>query len=42
LIVAVAAFGVMLSAGAPRAVRLLLAIPFGLAATGFLQARQKT
>jgi hypothetical protein len=42
LIVAVAAFAIMLAAGAPRATRLLLAIPFGLAATGFLQARQKT
>jgi hypothetical protein len=42
LIVAVAAFGVMLAVGAPRAARLFLAIPFGLAATGFLQARQKT
>jgi hypothetical protein len=42
LIVAVIAFAVMLTLGAPREARLVLAIPFGLAATGFLQARQKT
>jgi hypothetical protein len=42
LIVAVVAFGVMLAMGAPRVTRLLLVLPFGLAATGFLQARQKT
>jgi hypothetical protein len=42
LIVAAIAFGAMLATGAPRGVRLLLAIPFGLAAAGFLQARQKT
>jgi hypothetical protein len=42
LVVSVAAFGVMLATGAPRDVRLLLVIPFGLAATGFLQARHKT
>jgi len=42
LIVAVIAFAVMLTLGAPREARLVLAIPFGLAAAGFLQARQKT
>ncbi|HET9729459.1 MAG TPA: hypothetical protein VF785_14600 [Gemmatimonadaceae bacterium] len=42
LVVSVAAFALMLVMGAPREARLLLAIPFGLAATGFLQARQKT
>lgn len=42
LIIAVAAFGIMLATGAPRAARLLLVFPFGLAATGFLEARQKT
>jgi hypothetical protein len=42
LIVSVVAFAVMLAMGAPREARLLLAIPFGLAAAGFLQARQKT
>jgi hypothetical protein len=42
LIVAVVSFGVMLATGAPREVRLLLALPFGFAAAGFLQARQKT
>jgi hypothetical protein len=42
LIVSVVALAVMLAMGAPREARLLLAIPFGLSATGFLQARQKT
>jgi len=42
LIVAALALAALLITGAPRAARLLLAIPFGLAATGFLQARQKT
>lgn len=42
LVVAAAAFVALLATGAPRAARLLLVSPFGLAATGFLQARQKT
>jgi len=42
LFVSVLAFAGMLSTGAPREVRLVLAIPFGFAAIGFLQARQKT
>jgi hypothetical protein len=41
-LVAVVAFVSLLTTGAPREARLLLVIPFGLAATGFLQARQKT
>jgi hypothetical protein len=42
LIVAAVAFAVLLAIGAPREARLLLAIPVGLAAAGFLQARQRT
>jgi hypothetical protein len=42
--VAVAGIGVVLLivTNAPRPMRLLLAIPIGLAAVGFLQAREKT
>jgi len=42
LIVATVAFVALLATRAPKEARLLLVIPFGLAATGFLQARQKT
>lgn len=42
LIVAAVAVVALLMTGVPREARLLLVIPFGLAATGFLQARQKT
>jgi hypothetical protein len=42
LIVAIVALAVLVVRGAPRDARLVLAIPIGLAATGFLQARQKT
>jgi hypothetical protein len=41
-VVAAVTLVAMLATGAPRETRLLLVIPFGLAATGFLQARQKT
>lgn len=33
---------VLVTAGAPRWMRLLVAIPAGLAAVGFLQARERT
>ena len=42
LVVAMVAFVGLLVTGAPRAARLALVIPFGLAAISFLQARQKT
>ncbi|MGE5731295.1 MAG: hypothetical protein ACM37U_05095 [Gemmatimonas sp.] len=42
LIVAIVGLAVLVARGAPRDARLVLAIPFGLAAIGFLQARQKT
>jgi hypothetical protein len=42
LILAMVAFVALLTMRAPREARLILVIPFGLAATGFLQARQKT
>jgi hypothetical protein len=42
LTVAAAIFVALVGIGAPREGRLLLAIPLGLAAFGFLQARQKT
>ena len=42
LIVAIALFVVLLLAGAPRWARLAIAIPVGLAAIGFLQARERT
>lgn len=40
--IAVLAFGVLLATGAPRWSRLLLALPIGLAAISFLQARART
>ena len=42
MIIAAAIFVALVGIGAPREGRLLLAIPLGLAAFGFLQARQKT
>ena len=42
LIVAAVAFVALVGICAPREARLLLAIPLGLAAIGFLQVRQKT
>ena len=42
LIVAAVASVALVGIGAPREARLLLAIPLGIAAIGFLQARQKT
>ncbi|HTI65252.1 MAG TPA: hypothetical protein VL524_17120 [Gemmatimonadaceae bacterium] len=42
LIVAIALFVVLLLAGAPRWARLAVGIPVGLAAIGFLQARERT
>jgi hypothetical protein len=42
LIVAVALVLVLLRIGAPRWARLAIAIPVGLAAIGFLQARERT
>ena len=41
-VVAVFAAIALFATDAPRAARLLLAIPVGLAAAGFLQAREKT
>lgn len=40
--VAIVALIAMVWTGAPRGFTLLLAIPIGLAAAGFLQAREKT
>lgn len=42
LVIALAAAAAMIAFDVPRAWRLLLAIPFGIAANGFLQAREKT
>ena len=42
LVVGVAASVALVLTGAPRLTRLSLAIPFGLAALGLLQAREKT
>ncbi|MDB4877235.1 MAG: hypothetical protein JWM41_3681 [Gemmatimonadetes bacterium] len=39
---AVAALIVMVAVGVPRPYRLVLLLPFGAAAAGFLQAREKT
>jgi hypothetical protein len=36
------AFAALLAAGTPRWYRLVLVLPLALAATGFLQAREKT
>jgi fatty acid desaturase len=42
LVVALAAAALLVSLGAPRWWRLALVVPFGLAAIGFLQARERT
>jgi hypothetical protein len=42
LAVAIALLVVLLLTNAPRPARLVLAIPVGLAALGFLQARERT
>lgn len=42
LVITAAAFGFLLTTGAPRWSRLVLALPIGFAAVGFLQARAKT
>ena len=42
LIVAVGLIVVLVAFGTPRWTRLLVGIPVGLAATGFLQARERT
>jgi hypothetical protein len=42
LAIAVVAFVTLVVVGAPRSYRAALAIPIGLAAIGFLQAREKT
>jgi fatty acid desaturase len=39
---AIVALAVMLALGAPRPYRLVLLLPFGAAATGFLQSHEKT
>jgi hypothetical protein len=40
--VALAALAIMIAYKLPHADRLALVVPFGLAATGFLQSREKT
>jgi len=42
LIVSVVLASILFYLGLPRGMRLLLAIPIGLSAVGFLQAREKT
>lgn len=42
LVIAVAAAAALIAFDAPRPWRLVLAIPFALAANGFLQARERT
>jgi hypothetical protein len=42
LVIALALFAALVWLGAPRIARLVLIVPFGLAAVGFFQAREKT
>ncbi|MEO6878260.1 MAG: hypothetical protein ABI205_07255 [Gemmatimonadaceae bacterium] len=42
LVIALALLAALLVLGAPRLARLVLVVPFGIAALGFFQAREKT